>query len=557
MTSQERSNPSLPAGEVIEEPGLEADTSETPPEWLTSAGTPDPPMDSPSIGAKDIGRYGLLVLMLALVGRLFGLFREITFSSYFGTTGAFDAFTIVFSIILFVASLLGVVPFLLIPMLTEALGREDRTEFSKRLTAIMILVLSIVGLFVLGGGLWAERVIRLAAPGLMEDPGLFELAVRLMRLLVPLIGLLAAAQVLRSLLHLSRSFVLPSLESMFFNVGVIALVIVGWNVFGVYSPLSIPYGYYLAYIVFVTLCFWRIRKRFSFKWTPDLVTLKMVWMGIGSLMVAVLLNNLNPLVLFWNASLLPEGAVSALGYVQRLATFAMGTFVNSFLVVFLPLASMAFQEEGVEYLRGETERMLLRFLVFSCYVMVFVSLNSQTLVQLIYQRGSFTESSVQLVSGLLIYYLPWFLCFPVSNVAVRVCYIHKDYNVLVLVSAGGLLLTLVLAPLLRRTLGLNGLGLMSSLHMIVYSSLLVLIVNKRYFPVRLKAIGRKLAPNLGLVALLALGLWLAKAGGVLSPEGLLTATAVALGVPFAWWLNKEVGLTALLKQKVKGRPVGP
>lgn len=121
--------------------------------------------------------HGVIVLALTIFGQLLGFYREVIFGKYFGTTHAFDLFTITFSIISFVNSLLSVIPFFSIPNLSSAYLQKDDSIFSQQLSLIIILVFSAVLLFTLVAEIWANEIMLLIAPGLIEDQNSLNFAV--------------------------------------------------------------------------------------------------------------------------------------------------------------------------------------------------------------------------------------------------------------------------------------------------------------------------------------------------------------------------------------------
>ena len=500
----------------------------------------------------NIARQGTIVLGLTFLGQLLGFFREALFGKYFGTTYAFDAFTLTFSIILFVNSFLIVIPFFSIPTLAKVYSQENHAEFFRQLSQIAVLVLAIVAVIIAAGEMWAEKVVMYAASGFKKSSDTFNFSVFLMRVSVPILFLLALTKLLRSVLNLWNIFAVPALESIFFNVGIIATILFAWRWLDIKSPVSVSCGYYVGYFLFVSLCFWVFLKsiKLSFFWRIDFHTMKTIMGGFSLLLIATAFNFMNPLVLMWHASHLPEGAVSGLGYVNRIMSFSIANIVNSFLVVFLPMSAVAFAKNDMEHLKAETEKLLLNFFTISIFVSAFIILNGETIVRLIYGRGLFDENSVRLVSGLLYCYLPWVLFFPLSNVAVRIFYVYKDYRNLTIISAAGLLLTLMLAPFLRKQLGVNGLGLMSSFHMICYSSALLVVVHKRYFRIDFSVILKGGLVNATMVGSIVSVMLLLKASPLSNPYALLAVSLSVLGPVAFWRLNESLNLVSIFKSKM-------
>ena len=112
----------------------------------------------------------------------------------------------------------------------------------------------------------------------------------------------------------------------------------------------------------------------------DLQVVRKIIPRLVLVLVSVILNSLNSLVLTWHASHLSQGAISGLGYVNRLLSFSIGGVVGSLMVVFLPTASIARAQNFKETLRVHTEKLVHSFLLLSTFVAAFVVLNGKTLV---------------------------------------------------------------------------------------------------------------------------------------------------------------------------------
>lgn len=497
---------------------------------------------------SDIIYSSIIVFILTSAGQLLGFFREAIFGKYFGTTRSFDAFTLIFSIILFASSLLNVVPFFLIPVLAGAYSRKDRAEFTRQLLQIVIMVFFIVAMFVLIGEVFADRIVALFGVGLINDKNVFNFSIFLMRFSIPILFLLTLSQILRSLLNLQNLFVVPAMESLIFNIGIITSITLSWNYFNIKSPISIVLGYYLAYTVFIFLCFFLLTrleelsfwKIIDFKTVMDFKTIKGLTNDLLFLLVATCLNYLNPLVLVRYASYLSEGAVSSLGYVQRIMSFSIGNIVGSVLVIFLPTASIYFAKKENTHLREDTEKIMKIFLTISIFAVGFIFLNNEILVRLIYHRGVFDEHSVRLVSGLLYYYLPWIIFFPLSNISTRILYVTRNYKHLALISAAGLLFTLSVVPTLQKNLELNGLGLMSSLHMAFYSIMLIGYIRAKHFRLNVFSILKNGILDVFWAGLIVSALLVLKSSASINNYIFLMLSTLFLCFTCLWRINKNM-----------------
>lgn len=491
---------------------------------------------------------GTLVLLITVGGQFFGFLREVTFAKYFGTSSSFDGFTLVLCVVMFFSSIFSSIPFFLIPTLSDSLVHNNNKQFNTELSTLIFMIVSVGVSLVIILELFSGTLIHIIAPGFEGEKFLFTL--HLFRISAPILTFLILAHLLRSLLNLNKIFFVPAFESLIFNIGIIFTVIIGWNFFNICSPLSIPFGYYLSYSVFLGVCMIIIFKTIKFTWHWNTNLLKKFTGGFLLVLFATFLNYLNPLVLMWHGSFLDEGAISGLGYVHRLLGFALGTVVNSFLVVFLPSASMQFHRSEWKELEKETGEIAVGFIIMSVFLVGFFFINSETIIRLLFQRGAFNEDSVQIVSGVLLFYIPWMITFPLSNLSSRMFYIQRDYKTLCFISAIGLLFTLIIAPFFRKFLGVNGLALTSSLHMSIYGALLLAVLYKRNLKLVSAHMGIAIVNLLLIGCVITFALWTIKHYAMIHPTLLLFVSCFILGIPSILMLNKHFNLRRLRLRKV-------
>jgi putative peptidoglycan lipid II flippase len=427
---------------------------------------------------RGLSYWAFVVFMLALIGKASGFIREVIYSYYYGVSAEFDAYTVAFTFTLFIGALCSSILYLAVPKLTQAYTHKDSTEFSTIFTSIVLIVaipvVAVIGL----GELFSDVVIELIAAGFKDSPSTFALASDLLRLMLPLTTLIAATHLLRSLLSLTGQFFLSNLESIAFNLGIVASVFAWVGIFGaanVYAPIA---GIYVAYSLFLIVSCLSLKLPFELSWRYSGASLLQMANSGGWVFAGALLTYASPIILMWKASFLEPGAVSAMGYVSRMLVFAIGVFVASLMTVFLPSASKLINEGAFDRLSNQMEKMLKVSLGLGFATCALILVKGDVLMQLLYGRGQVSNTDVYILSQLLLYYLPWVVFFPISAIAIRILYAYQQYKVIALISAISLVLVIMLAPLARSWLGLNGLGLSSSLHMMAYAGLLIYFASK-------------------------------------------------------------------------------
>lgn len=177
------------------------------------------------------GRATLWVFGGILLGRIIGYGRELSIASTFGISGMADIVQAALSIPDVMFNLLagGAVGAALIPEFTRR-SPEERNGLHR--TALIWLISALV-LVAIVGAVWPEPLATLVAGGL--PPRDSELLNQLVRGLVFVVPLTAAAAVTRAYLHAHQRFASASVSTFIFNLG----LVVGVILIGQGAPLEV------------------------------------------------------------------------------------------------------------------------------------------------------------------------------------------------------------------------------------------------------------------------------------------------------------------------------
>src|SRR5689334_17029260 len=171
--------------------------------------------------SRDLVRSAGVVSLAVFASRITGLVREIVMARLFGAGQMYDAFLLGFRIPNLTRDLFaeGALSAAFVPTFTQYLstkGKREAAELSNVLATALILT---VGGFCAAGMLFSPLLVRLMAPGFAAVPGKFELAVLLTRIMFPFLVLVALAAQAMGLLNACDRYGIPSLASVFFNIG--------------------------------------------------------------------------------------------------------------------------------------------------------------------------------------------------------------------------------------------------------------------------------------------------------------------------------------------------
>jgi putative peptidoglycan lipid II flippase len=340
------------------------------------------------------------------LSRVLGLVREIVVAYFFGARGAINAFTVAFQIPNLVRALVAdaALSSAFVPVFSELLEKGERARAWRVASSLFWLLL--LGLTAL------TAIFVLAAPALMPLFGLPEgredLAVTLSQILFPIVALLGVSGIVVGILNSYEHFTVPALTPVFWNLAIIAGLVIGVPAAG--SEESELYVYAGA-IVAGTV----IQVLLPLPWLAGRDGRLAVVLDVRdpavrqtfALMVPVMLGlgliNFNSVVgTFFAARYIdPEIAPNAIDKAFRIYMLPQGMFAVAVATVLFPaLARLSARGDEPGFRR--TVGLGLRQIAF---LLVPASVASAVLadpiVRLLYQRGEFTPDQTPVVAGAL------------------------------------------------------------------------------------------------------------------------------------------------------------
>jgi len=340
------------------------------------------------------------------VSRILGLVREVVAAYYFGAAGKINAFTVAFQVPNLVRALVAdaALSSAFVPVFTELLEKGDRRRAWRVASSLFWLVLLVLGAL--------TALFILLAPWILRpfgDPGGDRaLAVGLSRVLFPIVALLGVSGIVVGILNSYEHFAVPALTPVFWNVAIIAGLVIG-----VPRAESIDAKLYVyaASIVVGTV----IQVLLPMPWLrgrDDRLRVLIDWHDpavwrVLRLMVPVTLGlgliNFNLVVDSAFASRLidPTLAPTAIDKAFRLYMLPQGMFSVAIATVLFPsLARLAARGDEDEFRRtlGLGVRQIAFLLIPAGAVSAVLA---EPITRIIYQRGEFEPAQTPVVAAAL------------------------------------------------------------------------------------------------------------------------------------------------------------
>lgn len=174
-----------------------------------------------------------------------------------------------------------------------------------------------------------------------------------------------------------------------------------------------------------------------------------------------------------------NGAWSAIGNANRLIQLPLGVLITAMIVPILPRFTEQVVEGRIDDLKSELRR-ALRFLWFLSLPMaaLFIAI-PRPIVQLLFERGKFTESDTSMIVAALLFLAPSIFFYVARDLITRVFYAHQDSKTPYYVAMVAIVIHLILNYFLVSPLGISGIALAYTLMTIFNLSCLSFFARKK------------------------------------------------------------------------------
>ena len=482
----------------------------------------------PTVTARSMAGAAALVMLFFILSRATGLLREVVIGAQFGTSAELDAYLAAFRIpdLLFQLVAGGALGSAFIPTFSASWSRGKEAAawllFSRILNLVTLFLIALAGSAALLAPLLVERVI---APGF--SPEQQALTVDLMRWMLVSTVVFGASGLVMGALNAAQHFLLPAAAPVLYNTAIIGGAWLLAPRFGVYGLVV---GVVVGALAHLLVQLPGLLRRgavycFSLGWRDRDV--REVARLMGPRVLGLLFVQLNFLVNTILASNLPAGSLSALNYAWLLMLLPQGVFAQAIATVAFPTFAAQIATGKQAEMGRSLARILSTVLFLTLPATVVLIVLRLPLVQLLFQRGSFSVESSHSVAFALQFYALGLVAHSVVEIVVRAFYALHDTLTPVLIGVGAMVLNILLSLLWIGGMGYGGLALANSAATAVEMVVLVWLL------------GRRLGRRLGRIDLAALGGSLLRSG--------LAAMGVA-GALLLWlaWLGGRPALLGLL-----------
>jgi len=432
--------------------------------------------------ARSAGVFGVATI----TSRILGLARDQVIAYYFGAGDANDAFRVASRIPNLVRDLFaeGAMSAAFVPTFTRQLTLQGRERSWRLASSVINALLVVTGVIVVLGIVFAEPLVRLFASEFSAVPGKIELTIYLTRIVFPFLPLVAVAAVLMGMLNSLGHFFIPALSPAMFNVAVIVMSLA-------FIPFSPSLGIQPITIVAIATLVGGIGQ-LAIQWPPLskegfryrlVLDLKdeglhrvLLLMGPGTIgMAATQINVFINTVLATGEG---TGAVSWLDFAFRLMYLPIGLFGVSIATAATPAISRMVAEQDFARIRSTLAHALGLMLFLNLPATIGLVVLARPIVAVIFQHGNFTAADTIATAAALQLYAIGLIGYSIVRIISPTFYALGRSRIPVMVSAGSVLVNILLNVTLVRILGYRGLALGTSITAIVNASVQLFLLRR-------------------------------------------------------------------------------
>jgi putative peptidoglycan lipid II flippase len=474
--------------------------SDSPAEAQKSEGGLGAPKPSGDGGAPRLARSAGVFGAATITSRILGLAREQVMAYYFGAGDANDAFRVASRIPNLVRDLFaeGAMSAAFVPTFTRHLTLEGKERSFRLANSVINSLLIVTGLLVLLAIVFAEPLVRAYAGSFANVPGKLELTIFLARVVTPFLTLVAIAAVLMGMLNSLGHFFVPALSPAMFNVAGIAMAVtlipfaprLGVRPITIVALATLVGG--LGQLVIQ----WPPLRKEGFRYRPVLdlrdegLRRVLLLMGPGTLGMAA--TQINVLVNQQIATSQGTGAVSWLDYAFRLMYLPIGLFGVSIGAAATPAISRLIAQQDSPRIRQTIAHALGLMMFLNVPATVGLMVLANPIISVIFEHGRFTAADTHATAAALQLYAIGLVGYSVVRIISPTFYALGRSRIPVIVSAGSVVVNVVLNITLARVLGYRGLALGTSITAIVNAAIQVLLLRREIHGIE----GRRIVASL-------------------------------------------------------------
>jgi putative peptidoglycan lipid II flippase len=402
-----------------------------------------------------------IVGVFTVLAQFGGFGKELTVAAWFGIGDALDAFLIAFLIPSFVVNVIGgSLAAAFLPTFIQAYKKHDAATAQNILSNVtgwfIILCIFLSSLILI----LAPQILSVLCSGFSTPK--IDLTKTVLYFLIPIIFLKGLSNIWGGVLNGLESFALPAAVQVFGPFAAIVLIIGAGDSLGIYA---LVFGTLIGFGLEAMLVGTALTKR-NFSIRPRIFgsdpEMKIIFGQFLPVVAGALIMCSTEVVDKGMAAALSAGSVAALNYGNKIIAAVLTLATTSIATAVLPYFSRMVADREWKDIRSTIKLYLGIIFVFGIPAAIGIFGLSDNIVQLVFQRGSFTSHDTGVVApvqALFALQIPFYVA---SIVIVRLISSMRANHFLMWGAAINLFVNIVLNIAFINAIGLKGIALSTS-----------------------------------------------------------------------------------------------
>lgn len=344
---------------------------------------------------KNTSKVTFWLMILTMVGRVTGLFREMMLSYIYGASAMSDAYVVAttFSTIIFA----GIAAAILNGYVPIAVEENEKDNLSKYTSAMMVVTFVSTYALAVVVIICLNPILSIMARGFSETA--YNYAYQLSVYILIFSPILCLINVLVGYLQIKGNFFASALQSVSTNV---IMIVIFYITINNVEALGMGYGFSVM-VPFGIILFIAYKKGYSIwnkiEWKNSSVvrTWKLIIPTLGVQLAA----QFNSIIDRSFASMLEEGTVSSLKYAFLICTMVVSIIAVSIGMVQYPKLALAFSEKKEDNAVDIFTSTMNNVLLIVIPIVVGIIFLADSIIKVLFEHGAFTAQDTQRTAILL------------------------------------------------------------------------------------------------------------------------------------------------------------
>ena len=418
----------------------------------------------------------IIVGLLTGLGKFASVGKELAVAWKFGTGDELDAFVMALVIPSFVTNVIAnPIKFALIPVYVRVKEQEGQSVAQNLLLGVMIRAIALLAVTTFVVATTSVFYLPLLASGFSTEK--LELTNRLLWFISPSILLFGIINIWGGILNAGEKFALAAVSPIATPLVTVIMLLAlpNWGIYTLVGGLILGS---LVEMIIVGIGLFRQGIYLRFQWPKYDENIGLVKKQYFPVITGAFLMSSTMLVDQSMAAMLSPGSIAALGYANRVIALPLSLITLALGTAVVPYFSKVIAQKDWHKINRTFKYYLKLIFISTIPLTIFFILASKLIVQLLFERGSFTAEDTQLVSQIQIYYALQIPFYVAAIFVVRLINSLGINHFLAWGSAVNLIVNIVANYVFVQWMGVKGIALSTSCVYLISFVLLYVLTNK-------------------------------------------------------------------------------